>query len=1080
MIERVIAILQSAGFDFTAKELADIFWLAVQMEPSPESSPSQTEKQPESPIIQQQDSPNQSSDIPKPQLPNIPATQERKAPISLPTSQSKTVKSTQSQEEAIPIKIPAATALRNALALGRALRPLMRKVPSFTEKILDEEATVYRFAEDKIGIPVLKSTPERWLELALVTEETSITEIWEPTIREFQRLLKHHGAFRDVRTWKLKATETSSQTKVQLFPQNSTGINESTPHNPNVLIDPKGRRLILLISDCISPIWRKKLIYPVLDLWGKRGLVTILQLLPERFWNRTALADEIPVLLSSLTAGVYNSRLIVELWDEDDIDDFADESPSEILSSLISIPVITLEPEPLLIWSKVIAGQGNISTAGFKFSLQKSAEISEQSPTTPHLSASDLVNRFRATASLQARQLAGLMAASPVSVSVVHLIQQTLLPDSTQIHVAEVFISGLLKRIPIFRQDNPDYITYEFIDGVRELLRDFVPSNKQISVIDKLSEFIAKALNLSRDKFEAQILKYQENDALEKQIRPFAELKAQVLRQLGGDYSLEAEKLEAINKISYLSSFFYQYTGEYACAVKWGGEAGIWQRESEPEHLLISSQGQVQFRSRFGLAVIQNLTVEGQTLSWSFDNNETAASITFKENSENTYFWEENQTGKLFEGWLNYPNEGRIDFRGRFVISDTPQFFEFTFQSATIILIDDSINTQTFNFEIAFVEINHSTQINNSNILEVVDTAVFNQTKQHLSEIEQALLDGTFKNLTYKQIYNQIVESANYSESEEYLRHRIGGQLWKVLTEIVGENVNKKNAKAIMNQWAVRSHLTIHRYSAEATGFVQDLGNDTQLEMMLIPGDTFVMGSPPEELEHRDYERPQHIVTVQPFFMGKYPVTQAQWKVVAALPQVNRELESDPSKFKGENRPVERVSWYEALEFCDRLSQHTGKSYRLPSEAEWEYACRTGTTTPFHFGETITSELANYNATQVYGRGVEGAYRQETTSVGSFGVANAFGLYDMHGNVLEWCLDDWHGSYEGAPTDGSPWFDNKNDNLYQKRKRAVLRGGSWIYSPGNCRSACRLNFSRDNHVNLIGFRIVCAAGRILE
>jgi formylglycine-generating enzyme required for sulfatase activity len=155
-------------------------------------------------------------------------------------------------------------------------------------------------------------------------------------------------------------------------------------------------------------------------------------------------------------------------------------------------------------------------------------------------------------------------------------------------------------------------------------------------------------------------------------------------------------------------------------------------------------------------------------------------------------------------------------------------------------------------------------------------------------------------------------------------------------------------------------------------------------------------------------EKPQHQVTVQPFSMGKFQVTQVQWKAVATLTKVNRDLKPEPSKFKGDNRPVEQVSWYDAIEFCDRLSRKTGKPYRLPSEAEWEYACRAGTTTPFHFGETITSELANYNANYTYGAGVKGIYREQTTPVGSFGVANSFGLYDMHGQVWEWCADHWH------------------------------------------------------------------------
>ena len=241
------------------------------------------------------------------------------------------------------------------------------------------------------------------------------------------------------------------------------------------------------------------------------------------------------------------------------------------------------------------------------------------------------------------------------------------------------------------------------------------------------------------------------------------------------------------------------------------------------------------------------------------------------------------------------------------------------------------------------------------------------------------------------------------------------------------------------------------------------------LEMVAIPGGTFIMGSPREELERIDRESLQHSVTVQPFFMGKYQITQAQWRFVAQLPQVNKELDPDPSNFKGDNRPVEQVSWEDAVEFCDRLSQYTGRTYRLPSEAEWEYACRAGTTTPFHFGKTITTDLVNYNGNYTYGQGSKGVYRKETTEVGSFGVANNFGLYDMHGNVWEWCQDDWHSDYEGAPIDGSAWLNNEEDN-----NDKLLRGGSWGSNPGHCRSACRAYHYLDYNSSNIGFRVVCS------
>ncbi|BBD63136.1 hypothetical protein NIES2109_59860 (plasmid) [Nostoc sp. HK-01] len=405
-------------------------------------------------------------------------------------------------------------------------------------------------------------------------------------------------------------------------------------------------------------------------------------------------------------------------------------------------------------------------------------------------------------------------------------------------------------------------------------------------------------------------------------------------------------------------------------------------------------------------------------------------------------------------------------------IDNFPPIKPFEFK-VKVITFEDNVE-QTFNFEVTTI-----TRINQSNIsnnpLEIVDNLIFSQTQKHLNEIEQLVIEQTILNRTYE----QIAASSNYSTRQ---LKNVASNLWKILSVALGEKVNKKNLKNIIQQSINYSQIDIHRTLRQAQHFIEDLGNGIHLEMVQIPGGEFMMGAPENEESSDNSERPQHKVTVQPFFIGKYPITQAQWQAVTALPQVNRKLNPDPSTFKGVNRPVECVSWYEAVEFCDRLSQYTGKSYSLPSEAQWEYTCRAGTTTPFHFGETITSKLVNYDATRTYGAGIKGTYREETTDVGSFGVANAFGLYDMHGNVWEWCLDDWHGNYEGAPTDGSAWFD-ENDNLSQKPGSAVLRGGSWFSNPLNCRSAYRYGNARvvRDFINLnVGFRVVCAAGRILR
>ncbi|MDJ0516142.1 MAG: SUMF1/EgtB/PvdO family nonheme iron enzyme [Trichodesmium sp. MO_231.B1] len=252
------------------------------------------------------------------------------------------------------------------------------------------------------------------------------------------------------------------------------------------------------------------------------------------------------------------------------------------------------------------------------------------------------------------------------------------------------------------------------------------------------------------------------------------------------------------------------------------------------------------------------------------------------------------------------------------------------------------------------------------------------------------------------------------------------------------------------------SGYIINRTQGSARQKIEDLGNGIKLEMVYIPGGSFLMGSPEDEEGREQNESPQHEVTLEPFYMSKYPITQEQYQAM---------MGNNPSNFKGENRPVEKVNWHDAIEFCKKVSRKTGKIYRLPSESQWEYACRAGITTPFYFGETITSELVNYNGNYPYAYAPKDQYRQETTDVGSF-PPNAFGLYDMHGNVLEWCQDVWHGNYNGAPTDGSTWETGGDSN------QRMLRGGSWYYNSGDCRCARRLYSSAGVSDIDGGFRIV--------
>lgn len=277
----------------------------------------------------------------------------------------------------------------------------------------------------------------------------------------------------------------------------------------------------------------------------------------------------------------------------------------------------------------------------------------------------------------------------------------------------------------------------------------------------------------------------------------------------------------------------------------------------------------------------------------------------------------------------------------------------------------------------------------------------------------------------------------------------------------------------------------ITREIKQASYVTEDLGKGVTIDMVKIPAGTFLMGTENKELERlkgesyntKRYEReiPQHQVTIPSFWIGKYPVTQAQWKAIASNQdlKVDHELEIEPSHFIGDKHPVERVSWDDAIEFCQRLSKLTNHKYKLPSESQWEYACRgisIGKVNikewnekyhqPFHFGETITTNLANYNG--IFSSGI---FRRKTTPVGTF-PPNAFGLYDMHGNVWEWCEDDWHPDYHDISTNDMAWLSE--DSIYK-----ILRGGSWNNNPNTCRSAYRRGGKPESTISSFGFRVVC-------
>jgi formylglycine-generating enzyme required for sulfatase activity len=259
---------------------------------------------------------------------------------------------------------------------------------------------------------------------------------------------------------------------------------------------------------------------------------------------------------------------------------------------------------------------------------------------------------------------------------------------------------------------------------------------------------------------------------------------------------------------------------------------------------------------------------------------------------------------------------------------------------------------------------------------------------------------------------------------------------------------------------------------------IQVVTNSIDMKLALIPAGKFLMGSPRSETERRSEEVQHEVVITKPFYLGVYEVTQREWLTVMGTKQ---RAVFDSARGGSPDHPMEDVLWPDAAGFCTKLSdqpeeKRAGRKYRLPTEAEWEYACRAGTTTAFHLGSKLSSQQANFNGSFPYGAVEKGPYVRKTAKVGSY-KPSAFGLYDMHGNVAEWC-SDWYDEdyYARSPAKdplGPPMGVMSDDygDFYK-----VVRGGSWLDDAAACRSASRLRAMRTNRYRLIGFRVACEVG----
>lgn len=550
MIQQFVEILKSIGLDPRPEEVADILWLAGFLDEASNRSidardrKSRARSQRFQKPIEGRKTEQKKIDLQKDEI----VTEEKQTGSSykadrgrgelyLPRRDGKAISS---GTGGLPFRSPTASALPGILAIGRSLRPLMRKVSSRTRFVLDVETTVQQIADQDNWIPALKPAPSRWFDVNLVVDGSPSMVIWKNMITEWRQLLERHGAFRNITTWKM-----SCQDKVNLYRTNDLAFSRTRAHNPRELIDPTGQRLFLIVSDCIAQAWYNGEVAKILATWGLHGPVAIVNVLPQHLWNRSALGRIVALQLSSRIAGCPNKFLNVELpWDRF----------GEALPVGFPVPVVTLEPMPLSAWAGMVAGKNDSWNPGFLFpfdtieSLRLDSEMT-QFQDFDQIPPDERVRRFRSTASPTAWRLACYLAAAPLSLPVIRLIQRVMLPESKQIHLAEFFLSGLIRQISLYTlvSEHPDEIEYDFVDGVREILLGHVYVSETIDVLSSVSDFVNRNSGQAFD-FRALIAApdYDSLDRIniDEGSRPFAAVTTQVLLRLGGTYAKLAKLLD--------------------------------------------------------------------------------------------------------------------------------------------------------------------------------------------------------------------------------------------------------------------------------------------------------------------------------------------------------------------------------------------------------------------------------------------------------------------------------------------------------------------------------------------------------
>jgi formylglycine-generating enzyme required for sulfatase activity len=508
MIEAIVTGLIKSGLDLDDKQFAELLWLAPYLGGMEEAKEFQ-----ESSFQRTIDSSAPAAPADEGQKQRSGKKQNRRT-VDVPERDVGVYVSAPPGPESEPLVrasalgMPGATPLPGTLEIARALRPFTRRFPSRIRLTFDDESTVEAYAESEIWNPVLRPIAEHWFDVALVVDEGPSMAIWHQTIGEFYRLLVRHGAFRDVRRWKLLA----AKDRILLTDRTGLAVPDGAVQNPG------GRRMVMVVSDCVSEGWDRPDIWEILARWAKNTSVVLIQMLPDRMWAQTG-AGEVVYEVKSLLPGVENSRLDEKRswWDHQ--------------GQRIFLPVVTLEASAIQNWSKVVMGAGGVTVPAVRLPLDKAEQ-----PTADAVSNDALLNaierilRFRESGSSLAFRLAAYLSAVPLTLPVMRLVQRTMLPESRQVHLAEFFLGGLIEALD--QSAAPEDAQYDFYPGVRSSLQGYLMRGEALKVLETISGYIAREHGLPFG-FEALVVDPAGNRTLPPYARAFAEIGREMLQRIG-------------------------------------------------------------------------------------------------------------------------------------------------------------------------------------------------------------------------------------------------------------------------------------------------------------------------------------------------------------------------------------------------------------------------------------------------------------------------------------------------------------------------------------------------------------------